>query len=725
MSRTILRARAGRSAAYGVVLVALLTGTPMGGAAEQRAEAAPSMVEWLEPPLPTNKPQTAAEEEAGKAQGRTLPRPEVLQPALDPALPVYRPCQGHELQGSFKGTSSDVLPGLVKLWIQRFNAYCPQVHIDIAPPYAGSLGAKELIGQKIDFAFVSRELKPDDIEEFRQRFGYAPMSIPVAGGSYRHFGFLDAIGFFVNKGNPLERITYAQLDAILSSTRHRGAEPITRWGQLGLTGEWADKPIHVYAVKPWNGFEEFIRQRVLSTAGQRGEWRTDLNFEHLIFPVVSHIAQDRYGLGYSGLAFVDAGVKSLSVAQNDQGPFYSPSYENVALETYPLTRLIYFNFNRPPGEPLPAALEAFLRFILSKEGQQVVLDEAIFLPLRADVAAQARRRLVEPTPDASPATTGAKLITCAGGETMQPLALHWASAFQAQHPTVQIKVDTSAKLSADGFSALLDGRVSCVLMVREPFAAEAQAFEHRFGHAPGLLRVATGSFDTRGGTHAIAIYTNSANPLRRISLEQLEAVFAAAPQSGKVPIVKWGQLGLKGSWTDKPVHVYGMLPRRETGNPPGIVNFLQQRILSGGAWRSDLRVQTDASGRSALQAIVQQVAEDPAGIGYSGFGFRQPGVRALAIGATDDGPFIEGVRASVSDRTYPLTRSVYIAFDPNVMASPDLPLPDFLRYVLSSEAQRAIADDPEGFIPLPANELEASRQSLGYGPHLQSSSSQL
>jgi phosphate transport system substrate-binding protein len=393
MSRTILRGHAGRTAAYGLVLAAILGGTPVARATEQPAESAASMVEWLEPPVPTNKPQTPAEEEAGKAQGRALPRPEVLQPALDPALPAYRPCKDHKLQGSFKGASSDVLPGLVKLWIQRFSQYCPQVHIDVAPPYAGSLGAKELIGQKIDFAFVSRELKPDDIGEFRERFGYAPTSIPVSGGSYRHYGFLDAIGFFVNKDNPLERITYAQLDAILSSTHHRGAQPITRWGQLGLTGEWADKPIHVYAVKPWNGFEEFVRQRVLSTADQRGEWRTDLNFERLIFPIAAHIAQDRYGLGYSGLAFVDAGVKSLSVAQNDQGPFYSPSHENVALGTYPLSRLIYFNVNRPPGKPLPPALAEFLRFILSKEGQQAVLDEAIFLPLRADVAAQARTRI--------------------------------------------------------------------------------------------------------------------------------------------------------------------------------------------------------------------------------------------------------------------------------------------------------------------------------------------
>jgi phosphate transport system substrate-binding protein len=371
------------------VLSALMPGILLAQAAGE-ADRQPAMVEWMEPALATNSPQTPAQEEAGRAHGRVLPTPELLQPALDPSLPVFRPCKSGSLQGSFKGASSDVLPGLVTSWIERFKRYCPKVRISISPPFAGSLGAKELIGQNLDFVFVSRELKPDDVEEFTRKFGYAPASVPVSGGSYRHFGFLDSVGFFVNKDNPLERITFQQLDAILSTTRHRGGSPITVWGQLGLTGEWADKTIHVYAVKPWNGFEEFVRQRVLSTAHKRGEWRTDLNFDRLIFPLAAHVAQDRYALGYSGLAFVDAGVKSLAIAPLENGPFYSPSYENVALATYPLTRLIYFNFNRVPGKTPDPALTAFLRFILSKEGQQLVLDQAIYLPLRAGQAAQAR-----------------------------------------------------------------------------------------------------------------------------------------------------------------------------------------------------------------------------------------------------------------------------------------------------------------------------------------------
>lgn len=389
---TVARLRAGWVAgALALGLMTLMPGLLFAQAAgEIPGQPSQATVEWLQPALPSPRPQTPAEEEAAKARGRTLPTPEILQPTLDRALPLFRPCGKEALHGRFNGASSDVLPGLVQLWIERFNRYCPKTTISISPPYAGSLGAQELVKQNVDFVFVSRELKPDDVEEFKRKFGYEPLSVPVSGGSYRHFGFLDAMGFFVNKNNPMERITFQQLDAIMSSTRHRGGAPITLWGQLGLTGEWADKPIHVYAVKPWNGFEEFIRRRVLSTPGKRGEWRTDLSFDRLIFPIAGHIAQDPYALGYTGLAFVDAGVKSLAVAENENGPFQAPSYENVALATYPLSRLIYFNVNRPPGKPLDPALAAFLRFILSQQGQQTVLDEAIYLPLRAGQAAQAR-----------------------------------------------------------------------------------------------------------------------------------------------------------------------------------------------------------------------------------------------------------------------------------------------------------------------------------------------
>lgn len=123
-----------------------------------------------------------------------------------------------------------------------------------------------------------------------------PTSVPIFGGSWRQYGFLDTCGFgqsselvgswsqlttetstVVNPSNPLNKLTYKQLDSIFSVTRARGGKPIVTWGDLGLTGEWSNKNITVYGLTPWNGFEEFIRQRVLSYNGVRGLWRSAIN----------------------------------------------------------------------------------------------------------------------------------------------------------------------------------------------------------------------------------------------------------------------------------------------------------------------------------------------------------------------------------------------------------------------------------------------------------------
>jgi phosphate transport system substrate-binding protein len=213
---------------------------------------------------------------------------------------------------------------------------------------------------------------------------FEPVSVPVSGGSYRHYGALDAVGFFVHKDNPLEQIMFEQLDAMYSKTLHRSGKAITKWGELGLSGEWADKPIKLYGIQPWNGFEEFVRQRVLSKDGKRGEWRDDIKFEKVVFPMAKHVADDRYGIAYSGIAYIDAGVKMIPVVANAGDAPQAATYENVALATYPLSRLTFFNVNKPPGKPLPPALEEFVRFILSREGQQVVLDHARYIPLRGN-----------------------------------------------------------------------------------------------------------------------------------------------------------------------------------------------------------------------------------------------------------------------------------------------------------------------------------------------------
>jgi phosphate transport system substrate-binding protein len=316
--------------------------------------------------------------------------------------------------------------------------------------------------------------------------------------------------------------------------------------------------------------------------------------------------------------------------------------------------------------------------------------------------------------DAAPRSpVPAGVVRCAGGSTMLPLVRSWGRQFHARYPRARVEVDARITLAAEGFRALLAGRADLVDFVREPFPAETAAFARRFGYPLLLINVANGSFATRGGTHAIAIYVNSSNPLRQLTLGQLEEIFSAAPPGGsRSRIDRWGGVGLGGRWASRPIHVYGMTPLRPSGNPPGIVNFMEIRVLHGGRFRPDLRIGRDRPGDSALQAIVQAVANDPDGIGYSGFAYALPGVKAIALAKLPGEPYVDGSPEQVATRAYPLARQIYFGIN----SPPGRPLPPlvkaFIELALSPEGQREIARTPAHFLPLLGQQLARSHRQL-------------
>src|SRR5438105_5908216 len=242
-------------------------------------------------------------------------------------------------------------------------------------------------------------------------------------------------------------------------------------------------------------------------------------------------------------------------------------------------------------------------------------------------------------PPYAPPSPVSGTITCAGADTMHDLADEWARDFRRFHPEATVRVRRDGKLAADGLAMVMSGEADCALFVREPFPAEAAKFRAKFGYAPTLVNVAGGSHATKGGTHAIAIYVNAGNPIGALTLEQLDAIFSKTRRSGAKEITTWGQLGLGGEWAQRPIRTYGMLRRRESANPPGVVNFLEARMLGGGEFRDDIREQPGSAAEPALDAIVRRVAEDPAGIGYSGFAYARPGAKTIAIARTAAGPF--------------------------------------------------------------------------------------
>lgn len=312
---------------------------------------------------------------------KPAPRPNPPQPysaVVDQAIPAYRPVK--HLAGALKGVESNTVTALQQRWIDGFTHIYPKVHISVDIGGSGQ-GGPRLTNGTADFAFIARELMGREVTPFIDKFGYEPLAVSVAGGSFADKAFTDCVVFIVNKDNPLNEISFAQLDAIYSLTHNRGIrEPITTWGQLGLTGEWADKPIHLWGVQIPNGYDTFVNMHVLAN----GQWRGNIRTERTVIPLSDRVAADKYAISYTGLAWdTNPGTKVLRLKVRGSDSAIAPTFDSVAAQQYPLSRTIYIFVNRAPGTALNPVLREFIRYVLSRQGQQAVVDDAIFTPLPA------------------------------------------------------------------------------------------------------------------------------------------------------------------------------------------------------------------------------------------------------------------------------------------------------------------------------------------------------
>lgn len=311
---------------------------------------------------------------------------------------------------------------------------------------------------------------------------------------------------------------------------------------------------------------------------------------------------------------------------------------------------------------------------------------------------------------------GVTVLDAVGADSMQDLMACWSSEFSYRYPDIQIRF--RAGLSADGAAAMLNDEADIVPFAREPFHAESDAFAQAFGRQPKLFRVATGSFAAPGKTHAIAIFVNEDNPIASLDVSQLAQIF------GENGTHTWGDFGLTGAWADKPVQAIGMINRRASGNPPGIVNFIQERI-NGGRRLTDSILQVRGTAHShALAEIVRDIAQDRYAIGYSGFGFAYPGSRPIPISSGSEPP-VTASPATVASHEYPLARFLYLAVRPDWAPDKHEAASAFVEFVLSATGQRCVGRDPAGFFALPARILGGEHRKLSdveeripaYEPH--------
>jgi phosphate transport system substrate-binding protein len=332
-------------------------------------------------------------------------------------LPHYQPKQ--KVSGTIRLWGSNYVTDgfLGGYWEAAFRKYQPDAKFDfhmqttLAAVPSLVFGVSDLgVGRKITFA---------EQEMFERYKDHSPVEIEVATGSYDVPGWNPGFGIVVHKDNPLAQLTMKQLDGIFGAERAGGwegtswrpqwargpEENIRTWGQLGLTGEWADRPIHVYGLNLRYHQATEISDMILKGSDKWNErLRVYANYVSaagkLERGLNEDLAKDRYGIAYIAAPTVNLGgqgaqpeLKVLKVAANEGAPFVPYTLETIQNRTYPLYDRIYAYVDRAPGKPIDPKVLEFLRFVLSQEGQAEIMRDGKYLPLTAEVAGAQLKKL--------------------------------------------------------------------------------------------------------------------------------------------------------------------------------------------------------------------------------------------------------------------------------------------------------------------------------------------
>jgi phosphate transport system substrate-binding protein len=292
------------------------------------------------------------------------------QVKVDPALPAYKPVSG--VSGNLSSVGSDTLNNVMTLWAETFNKFYPSARVQIEGK-GSSTAPPALIAGTAQLGPMSREMKASEVDQFEKKYGYKPTAIRTS---------VDALAVFVNKDNPLKCLTLPQVDAIFSKSRRQGhREDVATWGQLGLTGEWASRPLSLYGRNSASGTYGFFKEHTL----KNGDYKDSVKEQPGSAAVVQGVTVDRYAVGYSGIGYATAGVRAVPLADKDGGKCVEATADNAYAGTYPLSRFLYVYVNKKPNEPLDPLTREFLKLVLSRAGQEVVVKDGYF-PIPASVA---------------------------------------------------------------------------------------------------------------------------------------------------------------------------------------------------------------------------------------------------------------------------------------------------------------------------------------------------
>ncbi|MBP8236890.1 MAG: phosphate ABC transporter substrate-binding protein PstS family protein [Pseudomonas sp.] len=296
--------------------------------------------------------------------------------AVDPALPSYTKTSG--VSGNLSSVGSDSLANLMTLWAEEFKKEYPNVNIQIQA--AGSSTAPPALTEgTASMGPMSRAMKDAEIQAFEEKYGYKPTAVPVA---------IDALAVFVHKDNPIKSLDIAQVDAIFSSTRLcGGATDIKTWGDVGLTGEWAAKPIQLFGRNSVSGTYGYFKEEALC----KGDFKANVNEQPGSASVVQSISSTLNAIGYSGIGYKTSSVKTVPLSKKG-GEAFDANEANALAGKFPLARFFYVYVNKAPNKPLNPLDAEFIKLVLSKQGQEVVVKDG-YIPLPSKVAAKTMKEL--------------------------------------------------------------------------------------------------------------------------------------------------------------------------------------------------------------------------------------------------------------------------------------------------------------------------------------------
>jgi phosphate transport system substrate-binding protein len=288
--------------------------------------------------------------------------------SVDPALPSYSAASG--VSGNLKSIGSDTLNNLMTLWAEGFRSAYPNVQIEIEGAGSGT-APPALIQGTAQFGPMSRPMKSAEIQEFERRYGYAPTAIR---------GAVDALAVYVHKDNPIQCLSLQQVDAIFSKTRNGGhPRNIVTWGDVGMTGQWANRPISIYGRNSASGTYGYFKEVALFN----GDYKNEVKEQPGSSTVVQGVASDIAGIGYSGVGYKTADVRSVPLKADESAECFDATAEHAVSGDYPIARFLYVYVNKNPNEQLDPLRGEFIRFVYSRQGQEAVVRDGYFPVLKS------------------------------------------------------------------------------------------------------------------------------------------------------------------------------------------------------------------------------------------------------------------------------------------------------------------------------------------------------